>query len=73
MLADPSQKYSFESDLSKTFEVVSTGDFTVEIKKGLYMEIFYSPYQDEVLQLSLVKKINALLPGIEQAKFFSQK
>lgn len=40
---------------------------------GMFIEIFYSPYQDEVLQISLIKKINALKPGIEHAKYYSQK
>jgi hypothetical protein len=45
----------------------------VLVKMGMYIEIFYSPYQDEVLQISIIKRINALQPGIEHAKYFSQK
>ena len=73
LLADPSQRYNFDSQTQKPFEVVSSGDFTVQVKMGMFIEIFYSPYQDEVLQISLIKKINALKPGIEHAKYYSQK
>ena len=56
-IADPERaRFSFESDITKSFEVVWKNEFTVHDKMGLFVEIFYSPYQDEVMQLALVSK-----------------
>lgn len=45
--------YAYMSDVSQPFETMFSKDFTVEGKQGLYLEIFYSPYFDEVLQVAV--------------------
>jgi hypothetical protein len=45
MIAEPDKaRYSFESDISKEFEIVWRHEFWVHEKMGLHAEIFYSPY-----------------------------
>ena len=39
------------SKRAKSFEVLHSGEFEVQVKMGLFAEIFYSPYDDEVLEL----------------------
>lgn len=48
-LYDSALKYSFVSQTNKAFETVYFGDFKVNVKMGMYIEVFYSPFQDEVL------------------------
>jgi len=49
-LDDPSNlSYTFKSDKGKEWEIISKNDFVVTVKKGVFIEIFYSPYFDEVL------------------------
>ena len=52
-LDDPSAEGNFllVSKSESTFEVLYSHDFRVSLKMGLFMEIFYSPYDDEVLEL----------------------
>lgn len=57
-IADPEDaRFSFESDMSKSYEVLWSSEFVVLNKMGLFAEIFYSPFEDEVMQLALVSKI----------------
>lgn len=37
-------------------EVLYSQDIEVGIKMGLYMEIFYSPYDDEVMELFIADR-----------------
>jgi hypothetical protein len=41
--------------LAKT-EVLYTADFSLAVKMGIFMEIFYSPFLAEVLRLNLRSK-----------------
>jgi hypothetical protein len=52
-LTDPDREGRFvlNSKRAKDFEVLSSGEFEVQVKMGLFAEIFYSPYDDEVLEL----------------------
>lgn len=56
VMDDPTQLYSYKSDKGKEWERIHRSDFTVDVKRGLYFEIFYSPYFDEVLQLAVVQR-----------------
>ena len=40
--------------------MLASYDFTVDIKMGLFMEIFYSPYDDEVMELYLGERYDLL-------------
>jgi hypothetical protein len=53
---DPSSHtYSFKSDKSKDWEAIAKAHFEIkESKKGLFFEVFYSPYFDEVLQVAII-------------------
>ena len=42
------------------FEVLASYDFSVALKMGLFMEIFYSPFDDEVLELYLAERYDLL-------------
>ena len=42
------------------FEVLYSRDIKVNQKMGLYMEIFYSPYDDEVLELFLKERYGSM-------------
>ena len=50
---DPVTEGSFTltSRSERNFEVLYSQDFHVELKMGLFIEIFYSPFDDEVLEL----------------------
>jgi hypothetical protein len=49
-MEDPEkQRFSFSSDKSKEWEVVHSQNFEVKVKRGLFIEVFYSPYFDEVV------------------------
>lgn len=52
---DPVTEGSFTltSRSERDFEVLYSHDFAVELKMGIFIEIFYSPYDDEVLELFL--------------------
>ena len=53
MLTDPEKdgRFVLNSKRAKSFEVLASGEFEVAVKMGLFAEIFYSPYDDEVLEL----------------------
>lgn len=55
VLEDPKTLFSFKSDKGKEWERIHRSDFTVEVKRGLYFEVFYSPYFDEVLQIAVIQ------------------
>ena len=42
------------------FEVLYSQDIHVDLKMGLFMEIFYSPFDDEVLELYLGERYDLL-------------
>jgi len=50
---DPVTEGSFTltSRSERNFEVLYSKDFHVDLKMGLFIEIFYSPFDDEVLEL----------------------
>ena len=62
ILDDPLNEGAFllTSNSEKDFEVLASFDFTVNIKMGLFMEIFYSPYDDEVMELYLGERYDML-------------
>ncbi len=62
ILDDPLNEGAFllTSKSEKDFEVLASYDFTVNIKMGLFMEIFYSPYDDEVMELYLGERYDML-------------
>lgn len=44
-------RFSIVSKADEAFQVLSSGDFQAKVKMGLFIEIFYSAYDDEVLEL----------------------
>jgi len=54
-LDDPYNEGSFmlSSHSEKEFEVLHSQDFSVDLKMGIYIEVFYSPFDDEVMELYL--------------------
>ena len=44
------------SQSENEFEVLYSHDIDVSMKMGLYMEIFYSPYDDEVMELFIEER-----------------
>lgn len=59
---DPYTEGSFvlTSKSDAEFEVLASYDFEVTLKMGLFLEIFYSPYDDEVLELYLAERYDLL-------------
>jgi hypothetical protein len=59
---DPYNEGAFmlTSHSEKDFEVLYSHDFHVGMKMGLYIEIFYSPFDDEVLELYLGERYDGL-------------
>jgi hypothetical protein len=59
---DPYNEGAFmlTSHSEKDFEVLYSHDFHVGMKMGLYIEIFYSPFDDEVLELYLGERYDSL-------------
>ena len=61
-LDDPLNEGSFmlksHSDLD--FEVLYSHDIRTDLKMGLYIEIFYSPFDDEVMELFIKERYGAL-------------
>ena len=53
VITDPETEGRFvlQSRQSREFEILYSGEFDVAVKMGLFAEIFYSPYADEVLEL----------------------
>ena len=44
-------RFVLSSKRAKDFEILFSGGFDVQVKMGLFAEVFYSPYDDEVLEL----------------------
>ena len=57
-LDDPNTEGAFmlTSQSENEFEVLYSHDIDVSMKMGLYMEIFYSPYDDEVMELFIEER-----------------
>ena len=53
MITDPDKDghFTLNSKSVKDFEILFSHGFEVQVKMGLFAEIFYSPYDDEVLEL----------------------
>ena len=45
------------------FEVLYSHDFSVSLKMGLFLEVFYSPYDDEVMELYLAERYELMHSG----------
>ena len=65
VLDDPDGESSFmlTSSSQAEFEVVYSHDFIVDLKMGMFLEVFYSPYDDEVMELYLGERYDLLHPG----------
>ena len=52
---DPHNEGAFRltSKTQSEFEVLASYDFTAHLKMGLFVQVFYSPYDDEVMELYL--------------------
>ena len=61
-LDDPHNDGAFmlNSMSESEFQVLFSQNIDIGIKMGLYMEIFYSPYDDEVLELFIEERYGAL-------------
>ena len=59
---DPEKEgaYMLTSKSDTEFEVLYSQDIHVDLKMGLFMEIFYSPFDDEVLELYLGERYDLL-------------
>ena len=55
--------FSLTSRTDSDFEVLYSHDFTVNLKMGMFMEIFYSPFDDEVLELFIEERYDLMTPG----------
>lgn len=62
LIDDPVTEGAFllTSKSESKFEVLSSNDFRVDLKMGIFMEIFYSPFEDEVLELYLGERYGLL-------------
>ena len=62
IIDDPYNEGAFmlTSHSESDFEVLYSHDFHVGMKMGLYIEIFYSPFDDEVLELYLGERYDSL-------------
>ena len=61
-LDDPTSESNFllVSKSESAFEVLYSHDFEVTLKMGIFLEIFYSPYDDEVLELYLADRYDLI-------------
>ena len=52
-ITDPDEegRFTVRGNHQKDFEILFSHEFEVGVKMGLFAEIFYSPYLDEVLEL----------------------
>ena len=57
---DTMGSFTLTSKSETEFEVLASYDFGVALKMGLFMEIFYSPFEDEVLELYLGERYDLL-------------
>lgn len=56
-------EFMLNSKAESDFEVLYSHDFRVDLKMGLFMEVFYSPYDDEVMELFLAERYDLLAQG----------
>ena len=57
---DHESSFTLTSKSDSEFEVVYSHDFTVTLKMGLFVEVFYSPFDDEVMELYLGERYDLL-------------
>ena len=60
---DNESAFTLTSRSDSEFEVVYSHDFTVSLKMGLFVEIFYSPFDDEVMELYLGERYELMTSG----------
>jgi hypothetical protein len=61
-------------DPNSATEVLYSTEFSLAVKMGIFMEIFYSPFMAEVLRLNLrSKKSNKAITTYNPAHFSGQK
>lgn len=62
-LTQDESAFMLTSRSDKEFEVAYSHDFTVNLKMGMFLEIFYSPFDDEVMELYLAERYELLSQG----------
>ena len=65
VIDDPDHESAFmmTSRSDREFEVLYSHDFEVSLKMGLFLEVFYSPYDDEVMELYIGERYELLSAG----------
>ena len=58
-MKEPSKStFTFQAETNQSFQVLQSNTFTNEVKFGVFVEIFSSPFQPEVLGLFLSSDTN---------------
>ena len=60
---DHESAFTLTSRSDSEFEVLYSHDFKVNLKMGLFLEVFYSPYDDEVMELYLAERYDLMHSG----------
>ena len=60
---DHESAFMLTSRSDSEFEVLYSHDFKVNLKMGLFLEVFYSPYDDEVMELYLAERYDLMHSG----------